>query len=481
MDYEPVIGLEVHAQIHTASKMFCGCPVVEDTGDLPPNTYVCPVCTAMPGMLPVINRRAVELTVMTGLALNCEVPPVTRFARKSYFYPDLPKGYQISQYALPLAVDGFLEIEADAGPCRIGITRVHLEEDTGKLYHVAGASLVDFNRAGVPLMEIVSEPDMHSSEEARAYGTKLRELLTYLGINSGDMEKGAMRFEANVSVRPAGSTGLGTRTEIKNLNSFRALVRSIDYEIARQIDLLESGEQVLQQTMGWDDARGVTFVQRGKEYAHDYRYFPEPDLPPLEISRDRVKELRACLPELPAVRRARFVADYGLGASEADLLVADRAVADYYEAVVGAGEVGPKAVANWVTGPLFRLMKEAGLEVGALPVGPRALADLIGLVENGTVNRNTGREVLAEMVATGREAGQVIEERGLAQISDRTALKQVVARVLDEHPEQVQQYLAGRKQVVGWLMGRVMQATRGQANPQVVRALLQEALDAQRQ
>jgi aspartyl-tRNA(Asn)/glutamyl-tRNA(Gln) amidotransferase subunit B len=480
MEYEAVIGLEVHAQIHTGSKMFCSCPVVEDTGDLPPNTYVCPVCTAMPGTLPVINRRAVEMTILTGLALHCRINPITRFSRKNYFYPDLPKGYQISQHSLPLAVDGYLEIETEAGPRCVRINNVHLEEDTGKLYHGEGASLVDFNRAGVPLIEIVSEPDMRSAEEVRAFATRLRQILIYLGVNSGDMEKGVMRFEASVSVRPAGSDRLNPRHEIKNLNSFRALARAVAYEIAHQVEVLQSGGQVVQQTMGWDETRGVTYVQRTKEYAHDYRYFPEPDLPPLEVSREWVDELRAQLPELPDARQARFVAEYGLGAPEAGLLVADKEVADYYEAAAATGRVDPKTLANWVTGVLFRLMKKTGKGIGQIPVSPQMLVELIELVQAGMVNLNTGRQVLEEMVATGHDARRIIEEKGLAQISDEANLRQVIEQVLDEHPAQVAQYLAGKEQVAGWLMGQVMKATQGRANPQMVRALLHETLETRR-
>ena len=493
MKYEPVIGLEVHAQIHTASKMFCSCPVVEDTGDLEPNTYVCPVCTAMPGVLPVINRRAVEIAIMTGLALHCEVPPFTRFARKSYFYPDLPKGYQISQYTPvfpPLTVNGYLEIEPEietaAGPKRIRINRAHLEEDTGKLHHMDGASLVDFNRAGVPLLEIVSEPDMRSVEEVRAYATKLHAILVYLGVNSGDMEKGVMRFEANVSVRPVGSDVLNPRHEIKNLNSFRALARSVAYEIEHQIATLEAGGTITQQTMGWDEARGVTVPQRSKEYADDYRYFPEPDLPILEISREWVEELRARLPELPDAKRARFMAEYSLSAYDAGLLVADRAVADYFEAAVAAaavaagGKADAKTVANWVTGELFRLMKETRQEIGAVAVSPQALVELIGLVEDGTISRNTGKEVLEEMFAGGGSARRIVEERGLAQISDAATLENVVAQVLEENPQQVGEYLDGKVQLLGWLMGQVMKTTRGQAKPQAVRELLQTQLEARR-
>jgi aspartyl-tRNA(Asn)/glutamyl-tRNA(Gln) amidotransferase subunit B len=477
MNYEPIIGLEVHAQIHTRTKMFCGCPVVEDTGDLPPNTYVCPVCTGMPGVLPVANRRAVEITIMTGLALNCEVNPITVFARKNYFYPDLPKGYQISQLALPFAEHGYLEIETEAGRKRVGINNVHLEEDAGKLYHVGNASLVDLNRAGVPLIEIVSEPDMRSVEEVRAYATGLHAVLVYLGVSSGDMEKGVMRFEASVSVRPTGSDALNPRHEIKNLNSFRALARAVEYEIAHQIEVLESGGSVAQQTMGWSDDRSATYVQRSKEYAEDYRYFPEPDLPPLEISREWVAQLRAQLPELPDAKRARFIADYGLSDYDAQVLVADKAVADYYEAVVQASQVDPKTVANWVTGELFRLVKESGQEIGAVVVSPHALAELIGLVQDGTINTSTGKDVLAEMFASGHNARQIVEERGLAQLSDAAALEEIVAQVLNENPAQVHKYLDGKTQIVGWLMGQVMKATRGKANPQMVQTSLQEQLE----
>ena len=483
--YEPVIGLEVHAQIHTASKMFCACPVVEDTGDLEPNTYVCPVCTGMPGVLPVINRRAVEIAIITGLALHCEVPPFTRFARKSYFYPDLPKGYQISQYTPvfpPLTVNGYLDIETEDGSRRIGINRAHLEEDAGKLYHRGDVSLVDLNRAGVPLLEIVSEPDVRSVEEVRAYATKLHHILVYLGVNSGDMEKGVMRFEANISVRREGSDALNPRHEIKNLNSFRALARSVAYEIENQVATLEAGGTITQQTMGWDEEREVTVPQRGKEYADDYRYFPEPDLPILEISREWVEELRARLPELPDAKHDRFIADYGLSDYDAEVLVTEKAVADYYEAAAAAaaGVADPKTVANWITGELFRLMKETEQDIGAISVSFQALAELIGMVEDGTINANTGKQVLEEMFATGRSGRQIVEERGLAQISDTAALEKIVGQILDENPEQVNRYLDGKVKVLGWLMGQVMRATRGKANPQVVQEVLQAQLEDRR-
>jgi aspartyl-tRNA(Asn)/glutamyl-tRNA(Gln) amidotransferase subunit B len=478
IEYEPIIGLEVHAQIHTCSKMFCACAVPDDTGDLPPNTYVCPVCLAMPGTLPVINRRAVELTITTALALGCEIPTVSRFARKSYFYPDLPKGYQISQYALPLAVNGALQIEVESRVRSIGIRDVHLEEDTGKLYHREGYSLVDFNRAGVPLIEVVTQPDMRSVEEVRAFAETLRLILIYLGINSGDMEKGVMRFEASVSVRPAGSAVLNPRHEIKNLNSFRALSRAVEYEIIHQTAELERGGAVTQQTMGWGEGEGRTYVQRSKEQAHDYRYFPEPDLPPLEVGPEWVATLRDRLPELPEARRARFVSQYGLSPYDAALLVSDDwAIADYFERVCREGVVDPKSVANWITGPLFRLMNETGQAIGALLVTPPALASLIGMVEEGVVNRNTGQEVLQEMVETGRPAREIVEARGLAQISDLDALRDVVERVLDDHPSQVAEYVGGKASVQNWLMGQVMRVTRGRADPQSVQALLSEALE----
>lgn len=476
--YEAVIGMEVHAQILTASKMFCGCSA--DYAAAPPNTHVCPVCLAMPGVLPVINQRAVEQTVRTGLALNCQISPVAVFARKNYIYPDLPKGYQISQYELPLCHHGWLVIElADGQQRRIGIRRAHLEEDTGKLMHVNGHSLIDFNRAGVPLLEIVSEPDMHSAEEAYAYVMRLRQLLRYLGVSSGDMEKGAMRCEANVSVRPTGSHQLGTKVEIKNLNSFRAVRLSLEYEINRQIALLEKGEAVEQVTVGWDEARGCTVVQRTKESAHDYRYFPEPDLPPLELSAAWVEALRASLPELPMARRDRLMSAYGLSRQEANLLTDERAVADFFEAAVQAYPGEPRAMANWITGELFRLLNATGIEITAARVTPTALAELQMLVDQGVINLNTAKRVLNTMFQTGQTAAAIVQAEGLAQVSDQDALTAVIAQVLAEHPEEVMRYRAGKTTVLSWLMGQVMRATRGQANPQMVRRLLEQALKDQ--
>jgi len=480
MDYEAVIGLEVHAQAHTRSKMYCGCQVVEDVGTLPPNTYVCPVCLALPGTLPAVNRRAVELGMLTALALNCTVHETSVFSRKSYFYPDLPKGYQISQYDLPLSTGGWLEIEVNGQTRRIGITRVHLEEDTAKIYHMSHKALVDFNRAGVPLLEIVSEPDMHSVEEVRAYATALHDILVYLGVNSGDMEKGVMRFEANVSVRQVGETRLGTRTEIKNLNSFRALTRAVEYEISRQIALLEAGGKVVQQTMGWNEERGETYPQRSKEQAHDYRYFPEPDIPPLVISREWLEEVRARLPELPLAKKRRFMADYGIRAYEAELLIADRAIADYFErsAQLAASQgIAGQEVANWVTGEIFRLFNEAGLTLDTLNITPEALVALLALRQAGTLSSTAAKTVLEEMAQTGETPEAIVQRLGLAQVSDRDALLAIVEEVVANSPRQTQQYREGKTAVMGWFVGQVMKASQGKANPAQVQELLKQVLE----
>jgi aspartyl-tRNA(Asn)/glutamyl-tRNA(Gln) amidotransferase subunit B len=484
VEFEPVIGLEIHAELQTRSKMFCACPVVDST-TAEPNRYVCPVCAGMPGTLPVPNQRAIEWTILAGLALNCEIAEYSLFYRKNYFYPDLPSEYQRSMYDYPLCLNGYLEIDTPEGTKRVRIRRVHIEEDTGKLLHVGGATLVDFNRAGVPLMEIVTEPDMHSVEEVKAFAIALRTLLRYLRVNSGDMEKGVIRFEANVSVRPKGETRLGTRTEIKNLNSFRALVRAVEYEIRRQIEIVRAGGQVEQETMGWDEARGVTVPQRGKEHAHDYRYFPEPDIPPLAISREWVERIRAMLPELPRARRERFEREYGLTRYEADLLTEDHAVADYFEEAVRHARQGdpplePRTLATWITGELFRLMNEAGVEIGDVRVPPTALVDLIRMVQRGEINLNTGKMVLREAFETGEAPRRIVEARGLTQIRDVEALRAIVLRVIEENPREVESYLRGKEGVLKWFVGQVMRATRGQADPQRVNELVREALEARR-
>jgi aspartyl-tRNA(Asn)/glutamyl-tRNA(Gln) amidotransferase subunit B len=489
LSYEAVIGLEVHAELATQSKMFCGCAVVDST-QAAPNTYVCPICAGLPGSLPVINARAVEYALRVALALNCAIPPMNVFARKNYFYPDLPKGYQISQYELPLGVNGWIEIETAGGPRRVRIRRVHLEEDTGKLFHASEPgsgpgehSLVDLNRAGVPLLEIVTEPDLRSAAEVRAYGIQLRAVLRYLGVNSGDMEKGVIRFEPNISVRPAGSAELRTRTELKNLNSFRALERGTQYEIERQIQVWDSGGQVGQETLGWSEAEGRTVPQRGKEHAHDYRYFPEPDLPPLVLDRAWVARVLADLPELPAARRARFVAGYGLSRYDAELLVEEPAVADYFEraaAAQPAGQNSPKALANWITGELFRLMNQAGQSINQVPVSPAQMAELTGLVASGALNLNTAKTVFEAMYRSGRSAGEIVAEQGLGQVSDTREIESLVAEVIAANPGELATYLAGKAAVEQWFFGQVMRRLRGRGNPQVIRQALSAALDQYR-
>jgi len=480
-NYEAIIGMEVHAQLLTQSKVFCSCDAA--VFGAAPNTHVCPVCLGLPGVLPVTNRKAVELTIMVGLALNCEIAETAVFARKNYFYPDLPKAYQISMYDFPLCLAGWLEIDDPEGPegakRRIRIRRVHLEEETAKSFHVGDHSLVDFDRAGLPLIEIVTEPDIHTPEEARQYLVRLRATLRSLGVSTADMEKGAMRCEPNISLRPVGSDTLGTKVEVKNLNSFRAVKHALDYEIQRQARVLDRGEQVRQVTMGWDERHNRTVEQRVKEESDDYRYFPEPDLPPLRISRAWVDEIRAALPELPEVKEKRFRAEYNLTAAEAAILAADRDVAAYFERAVAAGReksLTPKTVANWISGELFRLLRAEEIEIDQLRISPEALAGLIGLVQEGTITANSAKIVLTEMFASGRSAAAIVKEGGLAQVSDEGALARVVEEVIAANPEQVARYRAGKETLLQWFVGQVMRATRGQANPQVASALLQERL-----
>ena len=481
--YETIIGLEVHAQLQTQSKMFCGCSA--DYASAPPNTHVCPVCMALPGVLPVINRAAVEKTILAGLALHCTIAEHAVFARKNYHYADLPKGYQISQYELPFCRDGWIEVEveeteAEVSVKRIGITRAHLEEDTGKLVHtvegVAGArlsegrgavTLVDLNRAGVPLLEIVTEPDLRSPEGPPAYLVKLQQILRYLGVSTADMEKGAMRCEANVSVRPVGQAQFGTKVEVKNLNSFKSVKLALEYEVARQIAALERGERVVQVTMGWDEEHGRTVVQRTKESSDDYRYFPEPDLPPLVVDRAWADAIRARLVELPDARIARYVGELGLDPRDAQVLAADRSVAEYFEAVLATKVVAtePKTVANWITGEFFRLMNAAGVGIEAVKVTPAALAELLGLLAAGQINPNGAKKALGVMFETGQPAAQLVQELGLAQVSDADALAQAVSDALAKYPTEVARYRGGEEKVFGWLMGQVMRETRGKGNP----------------
>lgn len=474
--YEPVIGLEIHAELQTQSKMFCGCPVVDCT-QTDPNIAVCPVCAGMPGTLPIANRQAVTFGLKVALALGCQINPQSIFARKNYFYPDLPKGYQISQYEQPLAQHGRLDLATSAGAHTVRVRRVHLEEDTGKLTHVAGGSLVDLNRAGVPLLEIVSEPDIRSAEEARLYAEALRDILKYLGVNSGDMQKGVMRIEPNVSVRRVGDLQLGTRSEIKNLNSFRALERGIEFEIQRQIHILEAGGQVRQETVGWDEDQQVTFVQRVKEGEEDYRYFPEPDLPPLVVEADWIAAVQASLPELPGAKRRRFQDHYELTPYLAQVLTVERAVADYFESVVAAApQVSPKTVANWIAGELFALMNAAGLEISSVKASPANLGALLVLLQDQVINQQSAKTILGEMFALGQSPQAIVKTHGLGQISDRDHIADLVAQVLDANPKEVQSYQGGKLSLANWFFGQVMRAARGQANPQVIRAELERQL-----
>ncbi|MDP3046885.1 MAG: Asp-tRNA(Asn)/Glu-tRNA(Gln) amidotransferase subunit GatB [Chloroflexota bacterium] len=481
--YELVVGLEIHAQLLTQSKMFCRC--ANDYFAAEPNTRVCPVCLGLPGALPVINEKAVRNTVLTGLALNCTIPSFAKFDRKNYFYPDLVKNYQISQYDLPLCLDGWMDVETSVGTTvgtrRLRITRVHLEEDTGKLTHVSRGgeeySLIDYNRSGVPLMEIVSYHDMHTVDEVNQYIHRIHGLLRHLGVSTGDMEKGAMRFEANISLNPMGSGVLGNRVEVKNLNSFRAVIHSIEYEMQRQAGILDGGGAVQQETMGWDEAAGVTVSQRGKEDAHDYRYFPEPDLPPLALSREWVEQVRASMPELPDAKRERFMVSLGLSRYDASLLAEDQGVAAYFETALAAARPDEvKTIANWILGEMFRLMPERKTEIGDVKIAPAALVELVRLVSDGAISNSMAKEVFAEMFATGKAASLIVSERGLSQISDTDALAAIVAGVMKANPQAVADYRAGKEAALSFLVGQVMKASRGRANPALAGRLLQEAL-----
>ncbi|HJZ49471.1 MAG TPA: Asp-tRNA(Asn)/Glu-tRNA(Gln) amidotransferase subunit GatB [Roseiflexaceae bacterium] len=481
MDYLVTIGLEVHAQILTTSKMFCGCSA--DIAGAEPNTHVCPVCMGLPGALPFLNVRAVERAGLTGLALNCTIRPDHVISRKNYFYPDLPSSYQRSQFDDPLCVGGWVEIEGDAGPKRVGLTRVHIEEDTGKLYHQAdGSSLVDYNRAGVPLMEIVSEPDITSPEEAKRYFQKLRQVLIWIGVNSGNMEEGALRCDANISVRPRGQQQYGAKVEIKNMNSFRSVERALTYEIDRQIKALESGQTIRQSTRGWDEARGLTVEQRIKEGSEDYRYFPEPDIPPLKITSEWIAERQAELPELPDARRARFMAAYGLGAYDADLLTGARADADYFEAAVAAAPSGVPAaeIAKWIGGELFRLLKETGesLESAASRFKPEYIGQVQDLLNGGTITRTSAKEVFEASFRDGQPPQQIVAARGLAVIGAGDALAAIAREAIVANPKAVAEYRAGKTVAIKFLVGQVMKATKGQASPQAAQAALEQELSS---
>jgi aspartyl-tRNA(Asn)/glutamyl-tRNA(Gln) amidotransferase subunit B len=481
VEFEPVVGLEVHAELATRSKMFCGCAVVDSIAS-EPNRFTCPVCLGLPGALPVVNRQAVEMGMRVALALGCHISAVSLFARKNYFYPDLPKGYQISQYELPLATNGKLAIQVGELQRTIAIRRVHLEEDTGKLFHEdhPARSLVDLNRAGVPLLEIVTEPDMHTVDEVKAYATTLHRLVRYVGVNSGDMEKGVIRFEANISLRPAGTETLGTRVEIKNLNSFRALSRSMEYELERQAKILRQGGAVAQETLGWDETEGKTYSQRSKEEAHDYRYFPDPDLPPLEISTEWLESVRATQPELPETLRVRFTTEYGLSAYDTDVLLEEREVARYFEQAVKESSAPAKSIASWLTGDFFGVLRSRGVSIPGkqtvFPITATHFGELVRMVVDGKINGPTGKTILDEMISSGKSAEAIVMEKGLSQIGDDAVLRQAIRLVLDENPDQVLSYKNGKTAVVQWLFGRAMKATSGRANPQILRKCLEEEL-----
>ncbi len=475
--YEPVIGIEIHVQLRTVSKMFCGCST--DSIDAPPNTLTCPICLGMPGAMPVINRRAVEHVLATGLAIGSEIPDITRWDRKNYFYPDLPKGYQISQYDLPLAARGRLSFDTSEGPVTIGITRAHLEEDTARLQHQTDpdgrrVSLVDFNRSGVPLMEIVTEPELHSAEAARRYAEELRTLLLAIGTSDAAMESGQMRVEANVSLRERGTQPFGTRVEVKNMNSFRSVERPIEFEIDRQARALDVGERLTQETRGWDDTRGVTYTMRSKEDSHDYRYFPEPDLPPLRPDRAWLERIRAELPELPAARRARYRDQVGLSAYDAAVLAGDAGAVALFEGALAADPgLAAKRVANWVTGEYLRLAKGSGADVAVGRADGRQLARLVRLVDEGALSGTNAKQVFARHAETGDVVDAIIAGLGLAQISDEGPLATAIDEVLAAEPAAVADLRAGKIQVLGFLTGQVMKATRGQANAAKVRELLE--------
>ena len=479
VEYEAVIGLEIHAQLLTATKIFCGCPA--RFGDSP-NTHVCPVCLGLPGALPVLNTAAVDLAIAAAIALGCDVHDTSVFARKNYFYPDLPKGYQISQYERPLATGGSVVVDDGQGPRAIRLTRIHMEEDAGKSLHDGFAdsdrrTYIDYNRAGVPLIEIVSEPELRSPTEAAHYFEIVRRLLVWIGANDGNMEEGSLRCDANVSVRPNGVTTLGTKAEVKNVNSFRYLQKALEYEIARQIDLVSRGERVVQETRLFDSALGRTFSMRSKEEAHDYRYFPEPDLPPLVVSAARRARVAAGLSELPDDRRARFVRDHKLPLYDASVLTDTRGMADYFEAVAAASG-NAKAASNWVMGEVLRLLKAHDVAIGSVGVTADALGALIRLVDGGTISTTVAKGVFEQMYGTGRLAADIVAEQGLAQVSDEGALAQLVSQVVTAQPDAVAQYRAGKKATFGFLVGEAMKASGGTADPKRLSQLLRAALDA---
>jgi aspartyl-tRNA(Asn)/glutamyl-tRNA(Gln) amidotransferase subunit B len=475
--YETVIGLEVHVELHTKSKIFCGCAT---SFGAPPNTHTCPICLGHPGVLPVLNRQAVEYAMKAAMALNCEIADVTKFDRKNYFYPDSPKAYQISQYDKPIGQRGYIDIEVDGRTKRIGITRVHLEEDAGKLTHVDGgsASLVDFNRVGTPLIEIVSEPDLRSPEEARLYLEKLRAIMLYCGVSDVKMEEGSLRCDANISLRPRGQQQFGTKTELKNMNSFRGVQKGLEYEEWRQADVLDSGGRVVQETRRWDEAQGKTISMRSKEEAHDYRYFPDPDLVSIRIDDAWKARVKASIPELPDARKARYTSEYGLPSYDAEVITSSKKLADLFEESLKSTK-DAKAVANWIMGDLLGYLNANNLELDDVKLTGEGLGEMIGLIEKGTISNKIAKSVFKTMLETGKTPQQIVEEQGLVQISDEGAIKAVVDQVVANNPQSVADYKAGKEKAIGFLVGQIMKETKGKANPGLVNRLLVEALKGQ--
>lgn len=473
--YETVIGLEVHVELHTKTKIFCGC---SPSFGAAPNTQTCPICLGHPGVLPVLNRKAVEFAIKAAMALNCEIADVCKFDRKNYFYPDLPKAYQISQFDQPIGRNGWIDIEVDGKTRRIGITRLHLEEDAGKLTHVDGgfASLVDFNRGGTPLLEIVSEPDLRSPEEARLYLEKLRAIMLYCEVSDVKMEEGSLRCDANISLRPWGQETYGTRTELKNMNSFRGVQRALEYERQRQAEVLDAGGQIVQETRRWDEARERTVSMRGKEESQDYRYFPDPDLVELRIDEAWKQAVRASIPELPDARKERYVREYGLPAYDAEVITATKKLADFFEESLKYTS-DAKAVANWIMGDLLGYLNTHRLEFDDVKITGQGLGEMIGLLEKGTISGKIAKTVFREMLETGKRPQQIVEEKGLVQISDEGALREIVVAVIENNPQSVADYKAGKEKAIGYLVGQVMKETKGKANPGLVNQLLREHLN----
>lgn len=475
MDYEIVIGLEVHSELATKSKIYCSC-TTEFGGE--PNTHCCPICTGMPGVLPVLNEKVVEYAVRAGLATNCQIAPFSKQDRKNYFYPDLPKAYQTSQYDLPICKNGYLDIELPEGTKRIGITRIHIEEDAGKLMHDQWetGSLIDYNRCGVPLIEIVSEPDMRSAEEVRLFLEKLKAILEYTEVSDCKMQEGSLRADVNLSVRPRGQKEFGTRTEMKNLNSFRAIIRAIEAESQRQIEEIESGGVIVQETRRWDDNKGYSYAMRSKEEAHDYRYFPEPDLAPIVLSKEYIEEIRASLPELPDIRMKRYIAEFGLPEYDANILTNSKHYANFFEEAVASGAT-PKSVSNWMMGDMMRLMKDRSLEPDQIPFSALDLAKLVELIEKGTISGTIAKKVFDKMFETGKNPEVIVKEEGLQVVSDEGALLQIVEKIIAANPQSITDFKAGKEKAVGFLVGQAMKETKGKANPQIINKLLVEALN----